>query len=41
MNQNTANTIKKYSEDYTETTKVARQELRDNARPEFSAYLKI
>jgi len=33
------NTIKKYPEDYTETTKVAQQELRDNARPELSAYL--
>lgn len=33
------NAIKKYPEDYTETTKVAQQELRDNARPELSAYL--
>lgn len=33
------NTIKKYPEDYTETTKVAQQELRDNARPELSEYL--
>ncbi|CCO06863.1 flavodoxin [Desulforamulus hydrothermalis] len=33
------NTIKKYPEDYTETTKVAQQELRDNARPDLSAYL--
>lgn len=33
------NTIKKYPADYTETTKVAQQELRDNARPELSEYL--
>ncbi|MDI3478299.1 MAG: hypothetical protein PWQ59_1824 [Thermoanaerobacterium sp.] len=33
------NTVKKYPDDYTEATKVAQQELRDNARPELSEYL--
>jgi hypothetical protein len=33
------NTVKKYPDDYTEATRVAQQELRNNARPELSEYL--
>lgn len=33
------NTVKKYPDNYKEATKVAQQELRDNARPELSEYL--
>ncbi|MFX1532503.1 MAG: flavodoxin, partial [Promethearchaeota archaeon] len=33
-------TIKPYPEDYEEATKVAKQELRNNARPELSDHIK-
>jgi flavodoxin len=33
-------TVKSYPEDYTETTEVAKVELRNNARPELSAHVK-